>query len=139
MLKVVLDTNVVISAVFFGGMPKRIIELIYTGRIKAYVSESMLIELEGVLKRPKFGFSYAMVQQIMQEISNMAEMVKPRKKYDLIKVDPADNIFIDCAAEAGADFIVTGDSHLLRLNMINDIKIVAPFQFLACIEEGGSI
>ena len=130
MLKVVLDTNVLISAVLFGGNPRKILYRVIRGNIKLCISEQIIDELKRVLKRPKFGFSPEIIQLIVNELIMLSEFIIPRIKIDVIQVDPEDNKILECATEGGANYIITGDIHLLELQSFKEIKIVNPAKFI---------
>jgi len=129
-MRVVLDTNVLLSAILFGGKPQHIVESALEGVIRVSISEPMLAELQGVLQRPKFGFGPEAVQSIVSELTTIAEWVIPQTHFDLVKNDPADNHMIDCAIAAEADYLVTGDRHLLRLEECGKTRIVNPDTFV---------
>lgn len=130
MIKVVLDTNILISAILFGGKPRLILELAFRGEIQVCVSEPILEELKGVLRRPKFDFSAEVVQTILTELTGLADFIYPSKKIEVAAEDPDDNRIMECALEAQADYIITGDSHLLSLMSFKDILIITPDKFL---------
>jgi putative PIN family toxin of toxin-antitoxin system len=129
-VRIVLDTNVLISALLFGGNPRKILDLIIRGEIVLCLSESITSELAAVLQRSKFGFSHEIVNQIIPELSAISEFVLPSKKIQEIKADEADNRVLECADEASADYIVSGDAHLLEKKQFGSIQIVNPQQFL---------
>ena len=133
MLKVVLDTNVLLSAILFGGKPRQILEAAFEGSIQIYVSQAMINELEGVLHRPKFGLNSQISQSIASEIAAIAEWIEPTRHYAIIQEDPADNDILDCAIEASADYLVTGDNHLLKLVECNGVQIVNPDKFIGIL------
>jgi putative PIN family toxin of toxin-antitoxin system len=130
MLKVVLDTNVLISAILFGGKPRRILEKAIRGEIRLCLSEPILEELSGVLRRSKFDTSIERVQIILTELTSIADLVNPSQIIRLVLEDPDDNRILECAVEAKASYIVTGDFHLLKLSRYRDIEIVNAFTFL---------
>ena len=130
MLKVVLDTNVLISAILFGGKPRRILEKTIRGEIRLCLSEPILEELSGVLRRSKFDYSIERVQIILTELTSIADFVNPSEIIRLVLEDPDDNRILECAVEAKASYIITGDFHLLKLSRYRDIEIVNAFTFL---------
>ncbi len=130
MLKVVLDTNVLISAILFGGKPRRILEKAIRGEIRLCLSEPILEELSGVLRRSKFDYSLEKVQTLLTELTSIADFVNPSQIIRLVLEDPDDNRILECAVEAKANYIITGDFHLLKLSRYRDIEIVNAFTFL---------
>jgi len=129
-LKVVLDTNVLISAILFGGKPRQILEKAIRGEIRLCLSEPILEELKGVLQRPKFNYSPEMIQVILTELSGISDFVNVSKMIDVVVEDPEDNRVLECTVEAKANYIVTGDSHLLKLSRYQNIEIVNTVAFL---------
>ncbi|MBA7617882.1 hypothetical protein ES703_25200 [subsurface metagenome] len=130
MKKVVLDTNVIISAIIFGGKPRAVLESAMRGNIRLCISEEILDETERVLKRPKFNYPSEIIKLITNELTFIGDSITPSQKISLIKSDPADNKVLECALEADADYIITGDTHLLGLGSFEKIKIVTPAQFI---------
>lgn len=130
MLKVVLDTNVLISAILFGGKPRQILEKAIRGEIRLCLSERILEELRGVLQRSKFDYSPEMIQFILTELTAIGDFVNPSQTINVVFEDPEDNRILECAVEAGANYIVTGDSHLLKLSKYHNIEVLNPSAFL---------
>ena len=130
MLKVVLDTNILISAILFGGKPRQILEKAIRGEIRLCISEPILDELKGVLQRSKFDYSPEMIQVILKELMGVSDFVNASKTIDVVLEDPEDNRILECAVEAEANYIITGDFHLLKLSRYRDIEIVNAFTFL---------
>ena len=128
---VVLDTNVLISGILFGGNPRQILELVIQGRIDAYISPAIFTEFREVLIRPKFGLTQEKCFSIAKEIEDIFYFVFPRITVDLVKDDPEDNIILECALAAGVKYIITGDPHLLKLASFEKIKIISPAAFVA--------
>lgn len=129
-MRVVLDTNVLISALMFGGNPRAILEKAIRGELRLCLCEKIFSELTNVLQRPKFGIPLGVVNQILSELAAIGELVVPSKKILEIDVDPADNRVLECALEARADYIISGDNHLLELGEYSSISIVSPHEFL---------
>ncbi|WDN88463.1 hypothetical protein BuS5_01431 [Desulfosarcina sp. BuS5] len=130
-IKAVLDTNVLISGILFGGNPRQIFELVIQGKIDAYISPAIFIEFKEVLIRPKFGITHEKCFLINKEIENLFCFVFPQIRVDLIKDDPDDNIILECALAADVEYIITGDSHLLTLKSFEKIQIISPVMFIA--------
>ena len=132
--RIVVDSNVIISGFLFGGPPARVLRAIVEGRARGSTSLPILDEVRGVLLRPKFGLSPEQALSFVEEFHRLCELVTPRLTVRAIDGDPADDRILECAAEARADFIVSGDSHLLRLREWRSIPIVAPADFVETIE-----
>ena len=130
MLKVVLDTNVLISAIVFGGKPLDVFNSILKGQIRLVISKNILDEMEGVLSGKKFQYPEQIIRSIRNELEDLAEFVTPKKAVKKIKEDPDDNRILECALESGAHLIISGDHHLLELKHYRNIKILSPSDFL---------
>jgi len=129
-LKVVLDTNVLISAILFGGKPRQILERAIRGEIRLCLSEPILEELKGVLQRSKFDYSPEMIQFILTELTGIADFVNPSETINVVLEDPDDNRILECAVEAGTNYVITGDFHLLKLSRYRNIGVVNVVGFL---------
>jgi putative PIN family toxin of toxin-antitoxin system len=129
-LRVVLDTNILISAILFGGKPRQILENAIRGEIRLCISEPILEELKGVLQRSKFDYSPEMIQVILTELTGVADFVNPSESINVVLEDPEDNRILECAVEAEASYIITGDFHLLKLRKYRNIKVVNAVAFL---------
>lgn len=129
-IKVVLDTNIIVSAIVFGGKPRDIIDLIQEGEIEAYVSPFILYELEEVLIR-KFDFNEEKLEDVKDLINQKFIKITPREALNTIKNHHPDNKILALSIEAQADYLITGDKqHLLPLKKIKKTKIVSPEDFL---------
>ena len=130
MKKVVLDTNVLISGIAFGGKPRKIMTNIVTGRLRLALSEKILEELVGVLEGPKFRYPQKLVHGIADELRSIAKIVNPSRQINIIVSDPDDNIILECATAAGVNYIISGDRDLLDLETFENIPIVTPAKFV---------
>jgi putative PIN family toxin of toxin-antitoxin system len=134
-VRVVADTNIYVSAYNFGGTPSRILELAQEGQLILFVSQPILQELAGVLRR-KFAWSEDLASRTVSNILRFAHLVTPRHKLTVIE-DPGDNRILECAVEARADIIVTGDRHLLKLKTFQGTTILTARQFLRVVQGSG--
>lgn len=133
-VKVVLDTNVYISAVLFGRKPEEIRRLSQEGKIELLVSEAIIAEVAEVLRR-KFDWESWQISQIINEIRETTTLVIPNQTLSVIEKDEDDNRILECAVEGKAQYIISGDkSHLLPLKEYQGIKILSPDQFLREME-----
>lgn len=131
-IPVVIDTNVIISALLFGGTPGRLIDLWKAGRIQIFVCKEIIDEIMWVLAYPRFQLSEKEIGYLLYyEILPYAEIVEIRSGPEIISQDPSDDKFIRCAKAANAGVIVSGDRHLLALEEHENIKILTPARFLA--------
>ena len=131
--RVVLDTTVLVSAIVFGGRPRIVLEMVFGGDINCSLSFAILDELRDVLQRPKFGFSPRQSVTIIDELHTICDILNPPRRIRTIKVDPDDNRVLECAVEAQADSIISGDAHLLDLGEYRGIAIMSPSEFLNCV------
>lgn len=128
---VVLDTNVLVSALLVpASAPAEALRRFRDGEWGLAVSGAILEEYGRVLRRRRFGLSLDLIEALLSEIERRSLRVIPRRHFAVIKEDPADNEFLDVALEAGADAIISGDHHLLRLNVFHGIRILSPAQSL---------
>lgn len=129
--RVVIDTNVMISALLFDGEPGQLIPLWKDKRIQPLISQEILDEYLRVLVYPKFGLSGDEVGYILyREILPYFETVTTKRGSLIVAEDPSDDKFIHCAQSGIARVIISGDQHLLRLRSYRKIRIVTPAQFL---------
>jgi len=132
--RVVLDSNVIISAFLFGGQPGQVLRRVIGGSVLGFTSLPILDEVRGVLLRPEFGLSPEQVLALIEELHALCRVVATEIKVHDIRCDPDDNRILECALAAGADVIVSGDAHLLHLSTWNTIRILSPAQFLSEME-----
>ena len=132
MLRAVLDTHVVISAHLSPeGQQALILGLALAEHFRCFVSDALLEEYEGVLRRERFGLDPRSVVQSMKIIRRTMTLVIPKKKLD-VTIDTDDNKVVECALEARADYIVTGNIRHFP-SRLEDIRIVLPRQFLTLV------
>jgi uncharacterized protein len=128
-LVVVLDTNIYISAFFWRGIPFKIFHKALTGDFTYCISQEILDEIKAILKR-EFDLNFKDIEAYSQVILATSYFITPIERINLIKDDPTDNKFIECAVASKADFIVSGDNHLLRLKEYKGIKILSAREFI---------
>jgi len=130
MKSAVLDSNIFISAFLFNGKQRKILEKALSGNFRIYSSEPIISEIRAVLERPKFKLSAEQIKMILSEIEFVCELVYPSKIAQNICRDRDDHIILECAIEAKADYIITGDEDLLCLNPYQGIQIINSGKFL---------
>ena len=131
MTKAVIDTNVFLSAIFWGGKPLEVVRLAFAHKITGVISLEILEELEGKLIK-KFYYPKDQTAKYIELVLTEFLLVEPTQKVRVVE-DPKDDKIIEAALEANADFIVTGDKDLLRIRQYKGIQIVKPHGFLAKI------
>ena len=130
MIRVVADTNVYISAILFGGIPEEIRRLAREDKIELMVSENILAEISGVLKR-KFEWSDWQISEAIKDIREFTTLITPSISLSVIKKDKQDNRVLECAVEGNAQYVISGDEHHLQpLKEYQGIKILSPAQFI---------
>lgn len=129
-MRVVADTNVLISALLFGGVSDQVFLAGLRGEIQLITSDPLLKELERVLKN-KFKLDVHFVREVIDEVRNVAEVVEVSSHIDVISHPDEDNRVLECAVDGRADLIVTGDTrHILPLKEYRGIKILSPSEFI---------
>jgi putative PIN family toxin of toxin-antitoxin system len=130
-VRTVIDTNVVVSALLFGGTPGRLVSLWKSGRIKAFASKEIIDEYLRVFAYPQFNLSEQEIEYLIYtEILPYFDMVSLEPGSVIIEKDPSDDTFIHCALASGARIIISGDRHLLGLKKYGRIEILSATQFL---------
>ncbi|MHB2009564.1 MAG: putative toxin-antitoxin system toxin component, PIN family [Acidobacteriaceae bacterium] len=129
MIRVVADTNVYISALMFGGLPGVFLDLALKRAFTLVTSNVLLDELDEKL-RGKFGVVQEDVHAIRARLENVTHLVKPDFVLNVVAADPDDNRVLECAVAGKANFIVSGDRHLLRLGSHTGIFILTVRQFM---------
>ena len=128
-MKVVIDTNVVVSANLSDeGLPAAILDLAANKTILMFVSPAILAEYEAVLRRPHLSLSPAAVASSLAVVRNISRLVKPTRRL-AAAADETDNRFVECAISAGADYIITGNARHFP-ERFESIRIVTPREFL---------
>ena len=128
-MRIVVDTNVIVSALVFGGVPRQVLDLAGAGVCSFYFSASIQAEVERIL-REKFGWSSEEVHARTRPFWGFGTRVEPQVLLAVITDDPDDDRILECAVDAGADAIISGDRHLLRLGLFQSIPIQSPRHFL---------
>jgi hypothetical protein len=134
-MRVVFDTNIFVSS-FFGGKPKKIIDLWKKGEITLCLSDKILEEYIEVLQR--FGLKNKIeLEELLNLLAKGINVIFTKKtpELHLIEEDPDDDKFIECAVELKAEYIVTGDKALEAFREYMGIKIFTAHQFLETVED----
>ena len=120
-MRVLLDTNVLISAILFGGVPRQLLEAALAGDIALITSQPLLAELETVLTR-KFEFPTSMTASIRAELEGLSEVVEP-VQIESVTRTVADDLVLATAVAGGAEMLVTGDKELLEMGTYEGVPI----------------
>jgi putative PIN family toxin of toxin-antitoxin system len=132
MIKIVLDTNVVVSALLKAdSTPELIVSMIREKQMLLCLSKGIFEEYSEVLSRDKFkGLNRKKVRELLSELKKDAIWVDPHTSVDVVKADPTDNKFLECALKARADFLITGNTRHFSFNKFHGIRITTPSDFL---------
>jgi len=128
-VRVVLDTNILVSSIFWGGIPNKILESWVSEKFELLLSEEILKEYERVLFKISKGKKDQLVYQWLLFIAENSLIVNIKKRFKL-SIDPDDDKFIECAVAGNAKYIVSGDSHLLDLKNVKNIQILLVSEFV---------
>jgi len=133
--KAVYDTNIILSAALSpSGIPSSLLALAVDGTVQLYVSPVILDEYAEVLHRPKFELSEQVITGLMRRITEAAVLVHPTRTISA-SPDEADNRFLECAQEAGAGYVVTGNKRHFPFPAFAGIQIVSPAEFARILME----
>jgi len=127
--KVVLDTNVFISALGWKGASHKIFNECINGNLELFLSLDIFDEIKRVLKYPKFKFSKSEINEYLDQILEVGSLVETEMKVNVIKADPSDNKFLECAITVDADYLISRDPHVLEIKEFRGIKIISPEDF----------
>ena len=127
-MRVVADTNIIVSGLLWKGNPRRLLDAARDGRIDLFTSAVLLTELEDVLNREKFAQRLASAgvspHELVLGYAALSSVIKPANIEPVILADPDDDAVLACAVNAQAEIIVSGDNHLLGLSEYRDIRIL---------------
>ena len=133
-MKIVLDTNVLVSSSFWYGSSNLILDKAENKEIELILSREIIKEFSEVLEyeeiSKKIRDKNLEMKRTIEKIVSISTIVEPSQKFDIVKEDSDDNKILECAFEGKADFIVSQDAHLLKLKEFQFIKIVTPEEFL---------
>jgi len=130
-VRAVIDTNVLISAIFWTGSPKRLLNRVRRGEVTLVTSRVLLDELKEILVRPDkpFKLTEEEADRVVKAMQNVAEVVETQSQVRVCR-DEKDNKVLECAVDGRAEWIITGDAHLLELQSFKNVRIVTVAEFL---------
>ena len=128
-MRVVLDTNVLISALVFGGVPQTLLQQAIVGRFQPVTSPTLLDELDEKLTT-KFRWQRLIVAATRLRLENICDVVSTTDHLSVIKEDPDDDRVLECAIAGRANYIISGDRHLLKLGLYEGIVVLSIRQFM---------
>jgi putative PIN family toxin of toxin-antitoxin system len=129
-----LDTNVLVSAVLFGGVPGELVDAARRGRVEAVVSLHVLSEFIEVLTRPRFGVDEPSAVALAEEIALFVEVIPLMEASGTWVSDADDDPVIEAAIAGGATHVVTGDLRIHQVE-IEGLEVMTPAEALRAIEE----
>ena len=133
--KIVIDTNVLISAFGWNGTPRRVFEYALSGKVELLVSNGQFRELERVIQYPKLGFTEGQRKRFLAFVLEACTLVENSGRLAVVVEDPSDDVLLETAVEHGASWLVTGDRHLLKFKTFQGVQILTPVGFLANFDE----
>lgn len=137
-MRVVLDTNVLVSALIKAGKPRELILKIAEKKVQIILSREILEEFIEITDAPRIR-RYAREDDkitFLKAIGSIANLVKVRSKFKVVKEDPTDDIVLRTAHDGKAEYVVSGDGHLLSLKKFRTIRIVTVSQMLDIFYSG---
>ena len=140
-MKVVLDANIYVSSMLTTqGNPKHIVSAWHQGAFDVLLSKAMLDEIGRVLRYPRIVKRHMQdetaIQRFLKLLENEAIIVEPTLVLDVVKEDESDNRYLECAVEGKAQYVVSGDNHLLEVGEYRGILILPPAAFIAALAGG---
>ncbi|MBU0614684.1 MAG: putative toxin-antitoxin system toxin component, PIN family [Nanoarchaeota archaeon] len=139
MIKVTLDTNILISGTFWNGDSFKIMNLIDNKKIESILSKEIIKEYIMVMDSDeiaeKVEHKDLVVSKVIQKVMTNSKIVDPKRKIHLVIDDPDDDKFIETAVEGRVDYIISNDKHLLKIKEFEGIKIVKADEFLNIFEQ----
>ncbi len=127
-MRIIIDTNVVISAVFFGGYPRKVVEEVLNKGHTAYASKDIINEynrvIDEMIKRKNGKIDMILLSTLISKLI----IINPTSNVDICR-DPFDNMFINCAIDSEALYIVSGDKDLLDLKQVGVTRVITAKEF----------
>ena len=133
-MKIVLDANIFISSFFWGGNPRLVVERVIAGMDELFITKEIMKEIEDVIGRPKFHAENDKISYFINSIEEIGNQISTKKHIKNGSRDKNDNKYIECGITANADYIISGDIHLLELKEYNGIKIVTAKNYLEIVK-----
>jgi hypothetical protein len=136
-LQVVIDTNLIVSAFLWGGLPGKLISLLLSYDVPMLTTQALIDELEATLRKPKFNGRFQAKgitsAELMDEYRQIMQLVTPAQIPNDSVRDPKDRIVLAAAVGGSASHLISGDKDLTTLQLYNAIRIVTATQFLALL------
>ena len=133
-MKIVLDANIFISSFFWGGNPKILMERIIKETDQLFITQEILDEIGDVLRRPKFHADNDSIDYFLNSIEEIGNKITSQKTIENGSRDRTDNKYIECGITANADYIISGDIHLLEIKKYANINIITVKDYLSMVQ-----
>ena len=133
--RAVFDTNVLISAYLWPGIPRTALDMIRSGRSMLVSAQPAIEEFVRVLGYRKFGLSPEEIAPLVDDLTSLSTIVHPRHTVDVVTRDPTDSLFLEIALQGKCAVLVSGDRHLLYLRRYRRIRILTPAEFVRSFGE----
>jgi hypothetical protein len=131
LIRAVVDTNITVSGLLFGGIPLKVIHSAISREFISVTSPALMQETQRVLRSDKFGITTEEIQKMTRALWEAADIIDPIHTLEVIKRNPPDNRVLECAAEGRCSLIITGDRRdLLSLGHFRGIEIIKAREFL---------
>ena len=134
-VRVVFDTNVLVSALGFGGTPLEALIQAFEDDVQLVVASETLAELDRVMQYDRLPFTGGKRKQYLEILRNEAEVVTELPELAVVERDPDDDMFLACAVGGNCQYVVSGDDHLLALKSFRGVEIVSPASFLDRVDD----
>ncbi len=128
-MRIVIDTNVIVSALFFGGKPRALLELVATGHLDIFVTQEILAEYKATIDYLLEKYHGHQLPSFLPEFKKVASVIESSSRVRVCR-DPDDNKFIECALDGQCSYIVSGDKDLLDIERFKNIRIILVSEFL---------
>ena len=129
-MKIVLDANIFVSSFFWGGNPRLVLKRAIAKLDELFITKEILEEISDVIGRPKFHADKDQIERYIKSIENIGNMVAAAGKIKNGSRDKTDNKYIECGIAGNADYIISGDIHLLEIKKYKEIEIVTAKEYL---------
>ena len=138
-MKVVLDANIFVSALISNqGNPAKILDKWKEREIEVVVSSAIIAEIHRVTGYERLQKKYKRIREeregLIDDLRGFATLVEPQQKLSVVQADESDNRYLECAVEGGANYIVTGDPHLLDIGNYQGINIITPATLVTLLD-----
>lgn len=128
-IRVVPDTNIIISSIFWRGAPYKLMKRGFKGEFELVISPEIIEEVIDRLQN-KFDVPQEKIKETVDLLMTFCSIVNPSTRLDVVEADPKDNKILECAIEGKVKFVVSGDRHLLDIKNVKGVKIVPVKEFL---------